>query len=83
MATVFGFHQGVSTAAFTAQEGAGPYQGFTIHSELSGAGTGVNASITFANIDPATAAAHFSITGGTLNAGAADAVDYLLVQYNR
>jgi len=83
MATIFGFHSGLSTLAFGAAEGASGFQGLTMHSELNGAGTGVNASLTFAGIDPAMVAAHFSITDGTLNAGSSDPVDYLLVQYNK
>ena len=82
-ATVFGFHPGLSTLPFTAAEGAAGYQGLTIHSELNGPGTGVLASLTFAGIDPLTAYDHFTVTGGTLSAGTADATDYLLIQYNR
>ena len=81
-ATIFGFNPGVSTQPFTALDGIGGYQGLTIHSELGGAGTGVNASMTFAGIDQATADAHFTITSGTLGAGTASATGYLFIQYN-
>ena len=81
-ATIFGFHPNLSTLPFTDSDGAAGYQGLTIHSELSGTGTGVNASITFTGIDRATKDAHFSITSGTLLPGTPDAIDYLLVQYN-
>ena len=81
-ATIFGFNPGVSTQPFTALDGIGGYQGLTIHSELGGAGTGVNASMTFTGIDQATADAHFTITSGTLGAGTANATGYLYIQYN-
>ena len=79
-ATIFGFHKGVSTLPFTDSDGADGFKGLTIHSELNGAGTGVNGSITFTGIDRATADAHFTITSGTLLPGTANAVDYLLIQ---
>jgi phospholipase/lecithinase/hemolysin len=78
---MFGFHAGLSTQTFTVSDGVGGYQGYTLHSELNGAGTGVLGSLTFAGIDPATAA-HFGISTGTLNAGTAGAMDYLQIQYN-
>ena len=81
-ATIFGFHAGQSTLPFTASDGVAGYTGVTIHSELNGAGTGVNASMTFAGIDQATLDAHFTFTTGTLQAGTADPIDYLLIQYN-
>ncbi|MBV8914823.1 MAG: hypothetical protein JOZ05_17520, partial [Acetobacteraceae bacterium] len=83
MATIFGFHNGLSTVTFDAVAGAPGYQGLTLHSELNGAGTGVNASLTFAGILPADAVAHFTLSAGTLNAGTANAVDYLAIQYNK
>ena len=81
-ATIFGFTAGLSTMSFTENEGADGYRGLTLHSELSGPQTGVNASFTFAGLDQATADAHFSITTGTLSQGTPEAVDYLLIQYN-
>ena len=41
------------------------YQGATLHSELGGAGTGVNESVTFAGISPSQAAADFTTSTGT------------------
>ena len=76
-ATIFGFHDGVSTRPATASDGAAGYAGFTIHSEIDGRGTGIKGSMTFAGIDQATAAAHFEYTTGTLAGG----TDYLLIQY--
>jgi len=83
MATIFGFHAGTSTLPWTASDGAAGYAGLTVHSETSGAGTGVNASLTFAGISQATADAHWSVTTGTLQPGTAGATDYLMIQWNR
>jgi len=63
--TVFGFTD-ASTRPWTALDGAGGYQGATIHSELGGAGTGVNGSVTFAGISLADAQARFSILQGVV-----------------
>lgn len=82
-ATIFGFHPGLSTRPYTANDGAAGYTGLTIHSELNGPGTGIQASMTFTGLDEATANAHFSITTGTLLPGTPGAIDYLLIQYNR
>ena len=83
MATIFGFRAGTSTLPWTASDGAAGYSGLTVHSETSGAGTGVNASLTFAGISQAMADAHWSVTVGTLQPGIAGATDYLLIQWNR
>ena len=82
-ATIFGFHPGVSTRPWTASDGAVGYKGLTLHSDIDGPGRGTKASMTFAGIDQATADAHFSITSDTLLKGTANAIDYLLIQYNR
>ena len=82
-ATIFGFHPGLSTRPYTESDGAPGATGLTIHSEINGAGTGILGSITFAGIDRATAEAHFSITEDTLLKGTPDAIDYLLIQYNK
>ena len=74
-ATIFGFKAGQSTLPFTASDGVDGYKGATIHSELGGAGTGINASMTFANVSLETAQ-HFAITTGTVGG-----TDYLLIQY--
>ena len=81
-ATVFGFHAGTSTLPFTASDGVAGYTGLTLHSETAGAGTGVNASLTFAGVAQAVADAHFTITTGTLGAGTATPTDYLLIQWD-
>lgn len=62
--TFWGFSDGMSTMPWTAVDGAKGYQGATIHSELAGAGTGVNASITFANIDLNDAQSKFTTSTG-------------------
>ncbi|MGI4946469.1 MAG: peptidylprolyl isomerase [Janthinobacterium lividum] len=63
--TIFGYQDGVSTRPWTASDGAAGYQGATIHTELGGAGTGVNGSVTFAGISQADALARFTVTTGT------------------
>ena len=67
--TMFGFTAGVSTSPLSDGEGAAGYTGATIHSELGGAGTGVNGSVTFAGISLAQAQANFAFSYGTTNAG--------------
>ncbi len=74
--TLFGFNAGTSTRPWTALDGAAGHQGATIHSELGGAGTGVNGSVTFAGISLADAQAKFAITTGTVGGSA-----YLSVAY--
>jgi Ca2+-binding RTX toxin-like protein len=74
--TIFGFTAGTSTLPFTASDGAAGYTGATLHSELSGAGTGVNGSVTFAGISLADAQTKFTISTG--NVGGAD---YLQIAY--
>ena len=81
-ATIFGFHAGLSTRPYTANDGAAGYTGLTIHAETKGAGTGADASLTFAGLTQATADAHWSITAGTLSPGTAAATGYLLIQWN-
>jgi aryl-phospho-beta-D-glucosidase BglC (GH1 family) len=76
-ATIIGFQPGVSTLPITASDGVTGYRGVTIHSELKGAGTGVNASITFAGISAETTASHFVFSTGTLSENSS----YLLIQY--
>ena len=76
MATIFGF--GASgTRALTALDGVAGFTGVTIHAETAGEGTGVNASMTFAGIDLATAQQRFAFSQGTLPGD----IGYLLVQY--
>ena len=66
--TIFGFKDGVSTRPWTAVDGVNGFQGATIHSELGGAGTGVNASVTFAGVSLADAQSKFSVLTGTIGA---------------
>ncbi len=74
--TLFGFTSSVSTQPITDNEGAAGYTGATIHSELGGTGTGINASITFAGISAADAQAKF-----TYSAGVTNGANYLQVSY--
>jgi hypothetical protein len=74
--TLFGFTNGVSTQPLTDNEGAAGYTGATIHSELGGAGTGINASITFAGISSADAQAKFTYSVGVTNGA-----NYLQIAY--
>jgi hypothetical protein len=74
--TLFGFTSGVSTQPLTDNEGAAGYTGATIHSELGGAGTGINASITFAGISSADAQAKFTYSVGVMNGA-----NYLQIAY--
>jgi len=60
----------------TASDGAAGYQGATIHSELGGAGTGVNGSVTLAGLSLADVQNKLTMTTG--NTGGAD---YLLISY--
>ena len=81
-ATIFGFHAGLSTRPYTANDGAGGFTGVTIHSEINGQNTGILASMTFTGLTVADANAHFTITSGTLSQGTPAAIDYLLIQYD-
>ena len=80
-ATIFGFTQGTSTLPLTANDGAAGYTGATIHSELAGAGTGVNASITFAGVS-ATDAQDVSQGGKfTYSYGVTGGANYVNIAY--
>ena len=74
---IFGFQAGLSTEALTAVEGPAGHTGATLHSETNGAGTGVDASITFAGIDLATVQNNLVFSTGTVPGG----TGYLLIQY--
>ena len=74
--TIWGFQQGVSTEAWTASEGAAGYTGATLHSELAGAGTGVNASATFAGLE------YGDLAKLTVQTGTVGGLSYLNVSYN-
>jgi phospholipase/lecithinase/hemolysin len=79
---MFGFHAGLSTLTSDPLAGADGYQGVTFHSEVSGAGTGVTASLTLTGIDPSTVTTHCTLSAGTLSPGTSGTVDYLLIQYD-
>jgi hypothetical protein len=76
-ATFFGFKAGVSTMPITVSDGVSGYTGATIHSEINGLGTGIDASLTFAGISADTVAAHFVFTTGNVGGN----TPYLLIQY--
>ncbi len=84
-ATIWGFVGGTSTG-FNAASGQGAftfdgvqgYHGATLHSELGGAGTGVNASLTIAGMSVADAASKLTVTTGSVGGNA-----YLYVAYTR
>ena len=80
---LFGFVAGTSTGldattgqgAFTT-DGAKGYQGATLHAELGGAGTGVNASLTIAGLSVADAASKLTVTTGSIGSS-----NYLYIAY--
>ena len=74
--TLWGFVPGQSTVSWVASDGAAGYQGATIHSSLAGAGTLVNASVTFAGESLADAQSKFTTSTGT-----AAGIPYLYVKY--
>ena len=74
--TLWGFQPGVSTAPWTASDGAAGYAGATIHSEMAGAGTGVNASATFAGLTMDDVNNKLSLSTGTVGG-----LSYLSVAY--
>lgn len=81
--TLWGFVGGTSTG-FNGATGQGAltldgiqgYQGATLHAELGGAGTGVNASLTIAGLSVADAASKLTITTGSIGSSS-----YLYVAY--
>ena len=74
--TLFGFQAGQSAFSWTALDGAAGFQGATIHAELGGAGTGTDASVTFAGISIADAQSKFTVSTGTTGGAG-----YLYVAY--
>lgn len=74
--TLFGFQAGQSAFSWTASDGAAGFKGATIHAELGGAGTGTNASVTFAGVSLADAQSKFAISTGTTGGAG-----YLYVAY--
>jgi hypothetical protein len=75
--TIFGFSGGLSTMQWADGQGATGYAGATLHSELGGAGTGINASVTFAGLSVSDALAKLTISTGNVEGNA-----YLYLKYN-
>ena len=73
---LWGFQPGTSTVPWTANDGTAGYTGATIHSELAGAGMGVNASATFAGLTMDDVQNKLTVSTGTV-AG----LSYLSVAY--
>lgn len=79
--TIFGFNDNSTLPAFT-MDGADGYTGATIHSELGGAGTGVNGSMTLVGLSVADAQSKLTVqTGHFGTAGQADYLGYLYIAY--
>ena len=74
--TLWGFVPGTSTSPAYVMDGTAGYQGATIHSELNGAGTGVNESVTFAGIGASQATTDFTTATGVIGG-----TPYLTVTY--
>ncbi len=64
--TFWGFDGAQSTYSWTANDGAQGYQGATIHAATAGAGTPVNASLTFAGMSMADAQSKLAISTGSV-----------------
>jgi len=75
-ATLWGFAAGTSAMSWTANDGAPGHQGATIHASLAGAGTPINASITFSGVSLADAQSKFA-----LSTGGSGGQTYLYVKY--
>jgi serralysin len=73
--TIWGSVANQSTQEWVAWDGASGYQGLTVHSELGGAGTGVNASATLAGLSMA------DLPKLTITTGNVGGNDYMLIQY--
>ena len=65
-----------STQNWIGSRGSRRYQGATLHSELAGAGTGVNASVTFAGVSLADAQSKFTTSTGSMGTNS-----YLQITY--
>jgi serralysin len=64
--TIWGFRAGVSTMSWSENEGAVGARGATLHAQINGAGTGVDASVTFAGMSVADAKAKLGVSAGTV-----------------
>ena len=74
--TLWGFQPGTSTLSWGADEGVDGYRGATLHAELAGAGTGVNASATLAGLSLSDVAAKLTTVSGM-----AGTTPYLNISY--
>lgn len=75
--TIWGFRPGVSTMIWSENEGAVGGRGATLHAEINGAGTGVNASVTFAGMSVVEAQAKISSSVGNVGGN-----DYMYMHHN-
>jgi Ca2+-binding RTX toxin-like protein len=73
--TVWGFVPSQSSQQWVDSDGVAGYQGLTLHSELGGVGTGLNASATLAGLSMSDLQ-KLSITTGIVGGN-----DYMLIQY--
>ncbi len=73
--TFWGFHQGASTIAWADNEGAVGAKGLTLHAEIGGAGTGVNASLTLTGLTSA------DLGALRIEYGHQDAGDYMVITH--
>jgi Ca2+-binding RTX toxin-like protein len=74
--TFWGFVPGQSTMSWAASDGAAGYQGATVHAATMGAGTPVNASLTFAGMSLADAQSKLA-----LSTGVASGIPFLYAKY--
>jgi serralysin len=73
--TIWGFVPNQSTQQWVDRDGAAGYQGLTLHSELGGTGTGVNASATLAGLSTS------DIQKLTITTGTVSGNPYMLIQF--
>lgn len=64
--TIWGFKAGTTAVTWGENEGAEGFKGATLHAEIDGAGTGVNASVTFAGMSLADAQARLGTQTGSV-----------------
>jgi serralysin len=64
--TIWGFEPGTTSITWGENEGAEGFKGATLHAETHGAGTGINASVTFAGMSVADAQAKLSTQTGNV-----------------
>ena len=74
--TLWGFTPGTSVTSWAASDGTKNYTGVTLHASLAGAGTYVDASVTFAGLSLATEQSRFAVTTGR-----SGGLPYLYVKY--